>query len=359
MELRPEHVVKTLLIVIFGALAAKIVLTYFSQFLDKLSGQNGKAPDLDGLIEAKKHMIRTGEYSQYTKENGPPPLPPALLAGQKPEEHFKTLLKNPTLSETEKVDLKKIINLFEESTWGGGTQFEKIQMQFCKLTTVSLDNPFFMRAFRLINSRQLLQELTSYHQAENLILCSAFLIKIINECIERQGPLLTFLGAKDKLGLLPLIRSLELLFLRQSKQSDLHLYAFLLQSKLELPSELSRLNQDEKDRLLEKILKTPKVSPELLFIKIIEEAQFFTSLSPLPSLKSAKDYEGAYALLGLKESSSDDEIKKRYRKLALERHPDKMAGRNIPKKYQELAHQNFTLIHQALDIISTERKKNA
>lgn len=356
MELKPELIIKVGLFIVFGTLAAKMGASYFSHFLDRLSGANRNPPDLDALIEAKKHMIRQGEYGIPAHE--PPPLPPGALP-KKTEDGLKVLLKSSGIGEAQKEEIKKILCLFEESTWGGGATFEKMRVQFSGITGLNLESTFFMRSFRFANARHLFQDISTYSHAEMMVLCSAFLIKLLTECQERQGPLISYLSAKERIAPFHTLRASELLFLRQSKQSDVHLYAFLLQTKPESSSELSRLSQDEKDRVLERILRQPILTVRELIKKITEEAQLFTSLTVISPLRSQQDIEGAYAILGLNEKSTDEEIKKRYRQLALERHPDRMANKNIPRQYQEVAHKNFTLIHQALDIITAGRKRNA
>ncbi len=356
MEFKIDLIVKIGLVVLFVVMFAKIGASYLTHFLDRFTGGSHKPHDIDAMIEAKKHMIRTGEYGGFYQE--PPPLPPGVV-GPKPEERLKSQLKDPSIEEGQKVELKKILTLFEESTWGGGASFDRMKKNFEAQMSVSLESSLFMRAFRLANSRHLIHNQRSYLQVENLCLNSAFLIKIMNECLERQGPLLARLASQGQIAPFHILRAAELIFLKQSKQAEVHLYAYLLQTKAESASELSRFAQDEKDRILEKLLSQNNLGPRELAKKIIEEAQIFASLAPMPNLQSNKDVKGAYALLGMNEKNSEEEIKKHYRQLALERHPDRLSGKNIPPKYQEISKQNFTLIKQALDIVLAERKRNA
>lgn len=64
-------------------------------------------------------------------------------------------------------------------------------------------------------------------------------------------------------------------------------------------------------------------------------------------IDASKDY---YAVLGLSEDASDDEIKKKYRKLAMEHHPDRNKGNKISE-------DKFKEINAANDIIGDPEKR--
>ena len=61
-----------------------------------------------------------------------------------------------------------------------------------------------------------------------------------------------------------------------------------------------------------------------------------------------------YDILGVSKSASADEIKKAYRKQALEWHPDKHAGSD-----KEAAEKRFKEINEAYQILSDKEKKSA
>jgi len=64
----------------------------------------------------------------------------------------------------------------------------------------------------------------------------------------------------------------------------------------------------------------------------------------------------AYQALGISSSSSDAEIKKAYRKLMSENHPDKLAGQGVPQEMIEMATQRSQEISKAYDLIKSSRK---
>lgn len=71
---------------------------------------------------------------------------------------------------------------------------------------------------------------------------------------------------------------------------------------------------------------------------------------------SASQLEDAYKVLGVSSSDSDSQIKKVYRKLMSENHPDKLAGRGMPESMREMAEQRTREISHAYDVIKSARQ---
>ncbi|ACA85313.1 MULTISPECIES: co-chaperone DjlA [Shewanella] len=65
--------------------------------------------------------------------------------------------------------------------------------------------------------------------------------------------------------------------------------------------------------------------------------------------------EDAYSLLGLTEASSDQEVKRSYRKLMNEHHPDKLVAKGLPPEMMELAKTKAQDIQAAYDRVKTDR----
>ena len=63
----------------------------------------------------------------------------------------------------------------------------------------------------------------------------------------------------------------------------------------------------------------------------------------------------AYAVLGLPESATEAEIKKAYRKLILEYHPDAVAAKGMADEFKEYATKRFREIQEAYETICSER----
>ncbi|SOB76267.1 DnaJ like chaperone protein [Marinobacter sp. LV10R510-11A] len=74
---------------------------------------------------------------------------------------------------------------------------------------------------------------------------------------------------------------------------------------------------------------------------------------------TAQQTDDAYKVLGVSSSISDAELKKVYRKLMSENHPDKLAGRGLPESMREMAEERTQEITHAYDVIKEFRENSA
>lgn len=72
---------------------------------------------------------------------------------------------------------------------------------------------------------------------------------------------------------------------------------------------------------------------------------------------STQQIDDAYKVLGVSASASDADIKRAYRKLMSENHPDKLAGRGLPESMREMAEERTREISHAYDVIKEARKR--
>lgn len=65
----------------------------------------------------------------------------------------------------------------------------------------------------------------------------------------------------------------------------------------------------------------------------------------------------AYALLGVKRSDSDADVKKAYRRLMNQHHPDKLIAKGLPEEMLKLATEKTQEIKAAYELIKDQRKR--
>jgi DnaJ like chaperone protein len=67
------------------------------------------------------------------------------------------------------------------------------------------------------------------------------------------------------------------------------------------------------------------------------------------------DLEKYYLILGVNEGNTEEEIKRQYRKLVSEYHPDKIASKGLPEAFIQFANDKFREIQDAYDKIKAQR----
>ncbi len=84
---------------------------------------------------------------------------------------------------------------------------------------------------------------------------------------------------------------------------------------------------------------------------------FSVSDSELNRLKSKyiRPADKYYAVLKCDETASNEEIKKQYRKLVTEYHPDKIQAKGLPEEFIKFANDKFAEIQEAYDQIRKKR----
>ena len=66
-----------------------------------------------------------------------------------------------------------------------------------------------------------------------------------------------------------------------------------------------------------------------------------------------KDVESDYKILEISKNSTDEEVKKAYRKMAIKYHPDKVA--HLGDEVRNLAEEKFKMVNKAYNNIKNSR----
>ncbi len=94
---------------------------------------------------------------------------------------------------------------------------------------------------------------------------------------------------------------------------------------------------------------------EKLILRAVEMFRF--SQEDFRKLKSkyVSDAEKYYSILGCDRTDPDDKIKRQYRKLVQEYHPDKIAAKGLPEEFIKFAGDKFREIQEAYEKVKKER----
>lgn len=100
---------------------------------------------------------------------------------------------------------------------------------------------------------------------------------------------------------------------------------------------------------------SPKELDKLLEM-IIAGANFHQQGTGNGFANSGQQLENAYKVLGVSDNNSASEVKKAYRKLMSQHHPDKLVAKGLPPEMMEIAKQKAQDIQAAYELISAQSK---
>jgi len=115
----------------------------------------------------------------------------------------------------------------------------------------------------------------------------------------------------------------------------------------------------EEERLLRSValrLGYPNAAFDQLIRMIKAQDRFGAGGGSYGSSNQQNDLPSAYEALGVKSSDTDAVIKKAYRKLMSEFHPDKLMGQGVPEDMVKVATERSQEIQAAYDLIKRDRK---
>lgn len=97
-------------------------------------------------------------------------------------------------------------------------------------------------------------------------------------------------------------------------------------------------------------------SEEILLLSASRIFKFSSADYARIKSKYIKETNKYYARLKCDESASNEEIKKQYRKLVTEYHPDKIEAKGLPEEFIKFANDKFQEIQEAYDAVKKERR---
>ena len=96
---------------------------------------------------------------------------------------------------------------------------------------------------------------------------------------------------------------------------------------------------------------------ELAFLKKVARAFGLDNhdFDRIQSAHMGTESADPYQILGVSRDTSDEDIKKTYRNLSRENHPDTLIAKGMPQEFVDVANEKMASINAAYDVISKER----
>lgn len=91
------------------------------------------------------------------------------------------------------------------------------------------------------------------------------------------------------------------------------------------------------------------------FLHILQRLQAGRHMHGRPQHNPAAALSDAYKLLGVSRNAPDDEVKKAYRRLMSQHHPDKLVAKGLPQEMMDLANQKTMEIKAAYELVKNAR----
>ena len=349
-----------ILLYLGGMIIAPLLFKYLQS---KLSSKN-KRPnvDMDVLIRRKEQMLRganpTGQLNGFDKETK------AVKKHSKAEalfrEKFQELSKISEKDSAQKeslMDLKNILALLDSLQWGEGAAIKEMMARFAKIYNYRIENHQIIKIVRMALKQNIIlsrntSKLPGHHELLELFYVLLYLDILFWEIRKGKSDFCKFLARSFKVKELAIFQAFESIIWK-TKLSEQQVYEKLLSNSQS--SSLIEVSEDHLSDIYNKIILTNGSKNFITrkeFMALIQaEAVIFSTLSAIPPLRDKRDKAGAFTVFGLEQDANASEIKKRYKQLVVERHPDKLSTRGIPKSFEKIATENFHIIQQAYDIL--------
>ena len=134
------------------------------------------------------------------------------------------------------------------------------------------------------------------------------------------------------------------------RRNLLQMFLEILISTALADGQLHRQERQALEHIAEQIGFHPRQLRQL--IQMVQAQQQF---GQQPTRAQRNSLQDAYAVLGVESSSADADIKKAYRRLLSQHHPDKLVAKGLPEEMIKLAAEKTHEIKQAYDTIRASR----
>ena len=352
-EIVTKLIVASALLYVVIKLMMPIARLFWDQFFNNAQKSN---INIDILVERQKQVLRKGMVTKKTNTLQPRSDPNRTLVAYK--NHFQKLLSSDPDDQESLADIKKIFSLFDNLQWGEGTPFEDIRKKIQEEFVVSIEQVKITNVLkRFIEDDFLLSRqgsnLPSYKEIIEVIELATIVSEIFYESVSNKYLLLERLSYLWKISCPDITKGVCFLLEAQNNSQT--------KTKKDILNNKIQINRKHEDKIFQIIKSDDEKffrSKKDFMKNLNSNAFFFSMLSPLDSPKDNHDLHRARKIFYANKTTSLEEIKKTYKKIASMKHPDKLYSYGIPSEFEPMATKNFSIIQQSYDIILNEYKNN-
>ncbi|MCO4794448.1 MAG: DnaJ domain-containing protein [Bacteriovoracaceae bacterium] len=311
------------------------------------------------MIRAKEAMLRRGNPSATGKAVGPSKSDGRRFKNKTEELYtleFESLSKSGA-SKERKESAKKMIELISSGQWGEGPLFKEINTICSQKIGRHLELSFISKHINSFMNREIplvleTKDLPLYEEVRDAIITKIVIQVLIDEAKLGDGAFLKKIASRLKVSPSAVIHSIDFLVTTSAKGGKKDLVKKIIESKVPKISQLSSVDLEKGSNMLTVGADGQRfINPPTLNKLLEDQANMFESLTRIPPLKNKKDLRGALKIFGMSKNPEKDDVKKRYKKLAQAKHPDRLASKGLPKEMEKIASENFAVIQEAYHII--------
>lgn len=346
MPINKDIIIRLVFSFIFFAITFRVLGPIFFGFIKKkLPGGYSHESDIDSMIRRQKERLRaqyglSGDIDSSQRERS---------SNYLREENDKT---PPT---------KEIQQLYQQTKWGSGPFLKEIQQEIAKTYSYTMAETKVNAFILLCEKRNYMRFLTADHKSssaaiKNYLVTLLLFFLLIEELREKKFFILEKVAKKlgisaDEFAIALQIKILTIVSLKKELKEER-----IFTETLVIGQYSEETIKEAAESIAKKEANLWAKSPSQFFEELTLALNFASMISPMPKLKNRKDVDTAHEILGSSKDQSTEEIKKLYKKIALQKHPDKIVSQKLPKVLERKAFERFNKIQEAYEVIIDSRK---
>lgn len=339
--LNPDFLLNVLYLTVFLFIAYKVLGATLWSNIQKKINPWGQSPekDFDQLIKRKMDLLRANS-GLYVPENESPTSAAIRRA------------KNTDKNKNHHVPIQ-FKSLHEDLSWGTGEEVKKILKLFQREFNYTPNEANLREHLKIFVGESAMMEVIQQSTKEEIItlLYNRMLLNYyLLEIAEKRFNLIKKISARLNVPSDLFAYSLQYAILNEDRLPKTY-YQHRFSSQL-IWGQFKNLEQNEMvNQYLTKVAPLLRKSANSLNDLIRLNFTIADFIRPWNEISKENELEDALLILRAHHSSSFEDIRKNYKKIVQEKHPDKIASLKLPKEIESQASKQFQIVQKAMEIV--------